>query len=161
MVVAYADRGQAAAVVDAINEVDTHWIEVNDTVVVRRDKKGRLRVAEPRQVPTGGTIPWSALWRWLLQTSTFPCPEGSSGSRPAGGVGIPETFVEAARKKIENGDSALIVWLRTTLPAGVVDCLKLPRMDMLRAPLTATQDALLHSVLDVLGPVARDELTRR
>ena len=153
MVVGYSDGKVAREVLDVMRQYEPDWMLGNNVVLVERDRVGKPRVRDQKQLIPGRAVPWSALWRRLLQTARQGDRGIDSGAHAAGAVGIPATFVMAAHELIERRPSALVIWLRTPLPEHVPERLCPPGSDTLRIPLAAPQDALLHSVLDVLGPV--------
>jgi uncharacterized membrane protein len=159
MVVAYPDRARATEAMDVVRQLDDGWVALNDTIAVVRDRKGKLRITQP-PLTGGRAIPWRALWRRILQTG-----ESSSGAQANGSTehranvaGIPETFVQGARATIERADSALIIWVRTRMPARIYEQICSASEDVLRAQLSSGQDALLYSVLDVLGPAQSERV---
>jgi uncharacterized membrane protein len=153
LVVAYADREQATEVLETLCRLDIAWIARNYTIAVARDKKGRLRIPDQPQL-SGATLTWRALWRRLLAHRS-PAGGTAHGPRtqPASTAGIPETFIQSARDLVERSDSALILLIRTRLPVHIDEALSRLSGGVARTRLSATQEALLGSVLDVLGPV--------
>jgi uncharacterized membrane protein len=152
MVVGYPDRERAAVVVEALCRLDDAWVAGNYAVAAVHDKKGRLRVLDG-PLTRGGTPTWRALWRRLLASpSSGASPDGVRSSR-ATTAGIPDTFVLPARDLIQGSASALILLIRTRLPAHIVETIGASDERIVRAQLSGAQDALLYSVLDVLGPV--------
>jgi uncharacterized membrane protein len=153
MVVAYSDRNRATEVIDVVCRLDNAWLDCNDVIIAERDKKGRLRMPD-QPLPQGGPLAWRALWRHLLEPrASSGGPAGGSREHVSGTAGIPEAVLQAARDLVARGDSALILLIRTGLPPPVEDILCSSSDSVLRAPLSTAQDALLSSVLDVVGPV--------
>jgi uncharacterized membrane protein len=155
MVVAYADRNRADDVMKAISQRGDGWLDRNDTVPVIRDKKGRLRIPDQ---PQTRALAWGALWRKLLEAgATAEETAGGLGKRRSTTAGIPRTFVQTARELVGRANSALIILIRSgtpslRLPPDIEAILCRSGDNILRAPLSSTQDALLYGVLDVFGP---------
>jgi uncharacterized membrane protein len=161
IIVAYRDRNRATEVIEVLCQLEAGWIDLNDTIVVVRDRKGRLRIPDQPLI-MGRALAWRALWRRLLQTGVSTGgPASGSRKHRSGAAGIPETLLQAAREMVARGDSALIILVRKRLPAHVDEYLSASSVNVLRAPLSTAQDALLYSVLDVQGPVEseRDRAT--
>jgi len=157
VVVGFTDRDRAAQVLNAIRELDPAWTDRNDVVAVGKDRKGNVRTAEPGTLVTGRSMPWSTLWRGLLQgTGKSRLSAPVCDTVQANAVGLPERFLVAVDQRIQRGDSALVIWARTPVPPPMHAYLHESAGDIQWARLTPEQDALLVSVLDVLVPVEHE-----
>lgn len=159
VVVGYSDRDRAATVLDALRNLAPGWTDANDIVAVVRDRRGNLRMAGQGKIITGRPMPWSTLWRGLLQSTERP-EDGHAEPvvRQASAVGLPVRFVRGVGQMVERGNSALIMWARTSMPPNVHAYLYASAGDVQWAPLSSAQNALLVSVLDVLGPVEKERI---
>lgn len=154
IVIGYDDEQKAESVLDELQELEHEYlIDLQDAAVVRRDKKGKLKVQTPGS-PTGAGALGGAFWG-LLFGLIFLVPVGGAiiggiaGALMGKGVdlGIKEDFKKQVGDLVSPGKSAVLMVIRQATPDKVLEELKPYGGTVLRTSLSHDDEEALVEAL--------------
>ena len=165
------DRYKASEALNKLRQTDYWNEELEDAVAVSRSLDGELRIDQSYKLTTEDGLMWGGLWgSFLALVVSIPFTAGvtapaaaAAGAGLLGGAlgaatgavgaawwkedyGIPEEFVEDARRMIQPGDSAIFALVRHVYDEGVKQFEGFGGK-VLMTTLTPEQDAKIQKVL--------------
>jgi uncharacterized membrane protein len=165
------DRYKASEALNKLRQTDYWNEELEDAVAVSRSLDGELRIDQSYKLTTEDGLMWGGLWgSFLALLVSIPFTAGATAPAAAaagagllGGTfgaatgalgaawwkedyGIPEEFVEDARRMIQPGDSAIFALVRRVYDEGVKQFEGFGGK-VLMTTLTPEQDAKIQKVL--------------
>src|SRR5438309_4170104 len=136
VIVGFPNRRHVLEALDDIGQLASEPLDLANAVAIVRDHKGELHILDQQQLVGGRAVPWSVLWRGLLQHRMTPRTKATGACfRLTGTVSIPTSFVQAGQELIQKGDSALILWLQTAAPTRVLTRLSMSGSELIRTQL--------------------------
>lgn len=153
--VAYPDKGTAEEVRSRLMQLTSeHVIELEDAVVVDRDKDGKIKLHQLHSPAAAGAA-GGALWGGLIGLIFLAPLLGAAIGAVAGGaagafadVGISDRFMKDLGQKLAPGGAALIVLVRKVTADKVLPEIAQFGGDVIQTSLDDESEARLREILD-------------
>jgi len=137
-----------------------YLIEMEDAVVVTRDKKGKVNLHQAVNLTAAGAIRgtvWGSLIGLLFLNPLLGAAIGAGSGALSGAladIGINDQFMKDLGATLTPGTSALFVLVRKSTPDKVLDGLKpfIGKARVLRTSLTKDKEEELRKVLEGVSP---------
>ena len=153
IVIGFKDEFKADEVLLDLRKLEREYlIDLEDAVVVIRNKEGKVKIKQTQELVTSGALE-GGLWGLLLGLIFFHpmlAIVGVAAGAISGvltDIGIDDNFIREIGNTIESGTSAIFVLARKSTPDKVLDELSKFEGKVLRTSLSKEDEAKLQAVL--------------
>ena len=153
IVIGFKDEFKADEVLLDLRKLEREYlIDLEDAVVVIRNKEGKVKIKQTQELVTSGALE-GGFWGLLLGLIFFHpmlAIVGVAAGAISGvltDIGIDDNFIREISNTIESGTSAIFVLARKSTPDKVLDELSKFEGKVLRTSLSKEDEAKLQAVL--------------
>lgn len=153
IVIGFKDEFKADEVLLDLRKLEREYlIDLEDAVVVIRNKEGKVKIKQTQELVTSGALE-GGFWGLLLGLIFFHpmlAIVGVAAGAISGvltDIGIDDNFIREIGNTIESGTSAIFVLARKSTPDKVLDELSKFEGKVLRTSLSKEDEAKLQAVL--------------
>ena len=153
IVIGFKDEFKADEVLLDLRKLEREYlIDLEDAVVVIRNKEGKVKIKQTQELVTSGALE-GGFWGLLLGLIFFHpmlAIVGVAAGAISGAltdIGIDDNFIREIGNTIESGTSAIFVLARKSTPDKVLDELSKFEGKVLRTSLSKEDEAKLQAVL--------------
>ena len=125
--VAFPDRATAEEVMATLGRLQTeHAIELEDAVIVTRDKDGKVKLHQSKKLASGGALggaAWGGLIGLIFFVPLFGMALGAATGAATGAltdVGVDDKFMKELGTQLQPGKAALILLIHRATPDKVL-----------------------------------------
>ena len=157
--IAYEDLTTAQTVVANINEaVKSHLIELEDAVIVERERDGKIKLHQPSAAGAGalGGAFWGGLIGLIFLMPFMGMAIGAATGAAAGAMsdyGIDDKFMKELAENMPPGGAAVFLLIKSVNTDKVLPEIKIPGK-IIRTSLSTDGEAALQAALERAGSPA-------